>query len=177
LSKLNNGWPHRVVSGRRETFGRRRFCLGGRRVQFFQTKSPILSNDAVVSNLQNLGTPPGAPGDVHLVTAVAEPITPHTTLAQFTEAAFPGYAAVSMGSSTNVVADPRGKWQAWAFSCEFLCTGPVSGIGVLVLGYYLDDGLGNVVSAELFPVPFPILGKGDGVTLSILYPILTQPQL
>lgn len=106
---------------------------------------------------------------MHLYTARTAPITPQSTVSEFTEATFVGYAAVTMTFSAplNLPA---------AAGVGVLSTGNFIA-GALtatqnVIGYWIDDTAGNFYGAEDFSAPVPIASPGDFVSVDAIIPIL-----
>jgi hypothetical protein len=142
---------------------------------FLQSKSPVLSRELVQAMLTALKTDPGAvlllTPFVHLFTAVTGAITPDMVPADFTEAAFTGYAPVSMtpinGPST-INANTLAMYSAAGFT-----GGAVTPPGEVILGYYVTDddtAPTKIYMAEQFAESVAIAAEGDFLSLDLIFP-------
>lgn len=138
---------------------------------FLQSMLPIWGNFIAAYLLNALTTVPGAKaivtGEIHLFTATSGPITRASLPAQFTEAAFTGYAAVATTGGGSIVNLPSGDGQGIINTANFVCT--TTGAGESILGYWVQDAAGNLILAELFANPVPIVNSGDFVSLDVIY--------
>lgn len=105
-------------------------------------------------------------GTIHLFTVVAGGvITATTTLANFTEAAFGGYAAQTPTWGAPVLNGASTHAPSQGTTVFFSNT---SGANQTVAGYYLLDALGNLLAAEVFGAPITIpTAVSLAVTLAI----------
>lgn len=111
---------------------------------------------------------------IQLYTDGPSPITQTMVAADFTEATFPGYAAVAailpVAPPVNI---PSGLGIGRLISGLFVCTGTAS---ENIQGYYVVDTGNNVILAEAFPAPVPIANYGDYINLTVLFSFLFAPQ-
>jgi hypothetical protein len=110
----------------------------------------------------------------HLYTNNYTPIH-GSVIGDFTEAtsgAFPGYAAQAAtpwGTPTvaSSVATSTAPMLTWTASS-------MPGSPVTIYGYYVDDGAGNLLWAELFQSPVVVTNSGDSVNLIPLLTMISQ---
>ena len=140
---------------------------------FVQSVLPIIGSFIQAALLACLGTRPAAAliasWKVHLFTAGPNPITPATVPADFTEAAFTGYPAGGIavtfpGGPINLTSQ---QGIALLQSAVFICS--AGGTPESILGYWIDDGT-NMILAETFGTPIPIVNSGDFVDLIAQFP-------
>lgn len=144
---------------------------------FWTTKLATLAYALVKNIILALSTRPAAAllttPTMHLYTARSAPITPQSTVAEFTEANFVGYAAVALTFSAPINLSGNVGIATLA-TANFIA-------GVLtstqnVQGYWVDDTAGNFYCAEDFPAPVPITLPGDFVSVDVLLPVLNPSQ-
>jgi len=107
---------------------------------------------------------------VHLFTAGPAPITPFSLPADFTEAAFVGYAnqAWNLPLLGAINLDPN---TIGVHNEENFLAGAVVPPGEMILGYWVDEAAAGGVSfylGELFAAPIPIEVAGDFISLDII---------
>lgn len=106
---------------------------------------------------------------VHLFTAVANPLGPNTVLADFTEAAYGGYAAQTAAFNPAFV-NVAGQAECDSPLLVFQPTN--SATPEVVLGYYVTDSGGTALLwAGTFPAPVNMLSPADAC------PVVLQFQL
>lgn len=71
------------------------------------------------------------------------------TAASYTEATFAGYAAVALGSWSNAFLNSDNYGETDETTRVFTCTG--SSPANTIYGYYITDGSGNLIWAEINP--------------------------
>ena len=130
---------------------------------YVQTQELTLAQALVDALLAALSTRPAAAllttPTVHLYTAVTSPISPTSAVADFTEATFPGYAAVVMGSLLGPVNLPNGDGRGLHVECDYLA-GAVVYPGETIIGYWIDDGATTFYGGETFQTPVNIVKSG-----------------
>lgn len=106
---------------------------------------------------------------VHLFTVGPAPITPDSVPADFTEAAFAGYAAIALPTPflgpINVEPDLQGVHE----EVDFIA-GAVVPPGEMIAGYYVTSQAaagGNFYLGETFVAPIPIAAVGDFISLDV----------
>jgi hypothetical protein len=138
---------------------------------FLQSFLPVWGLALLNAMLAALQVRPGAALTaalhVHLFTATSQQLTQNSTVAQFTEATFTGYAAVVLGTLSGPVNTPSKTATALFLNPSFVCS--ASGTPNVILGYWVDDGAGNFIMAESFASPVPIVNPGDFIDLGILF--------
>jgi hypothetical protein len=110
--------------------------------------SPVLGRGLRLALAGDLQTALGN-GTLHLYTAVAGESGEFTLLADFTEAAYPAYAAASVTAWGNVTIDNRGEPNTVMPPAGFV--GPSSGDGEAILGCYYATGSDSVYPAWWAP--------------------------
>lgn len=108
---------------------------------------------------------------VKLFTANSAPITPDSEIAQFTEAAFVGYApaALTLSSAVNFDSNTVGIHGEVNFT-----GGAVVPPGEVILGYYIvddDSAPTTLYAAETFENPITITQPGDFISLDVCFPV------
>lgn len=115
----------------------------------------------------------GAGFKVKLFTAGPSPITQYSSIADFTEATFGGYAALTpaLGDFAYNVNFPNANGMMNIYSGFFIAAG-ITPPGETVLGYYVEDFAGTgLVMAELFNEPVDFANDGDFLELMIALPV------
>jgi hypothetical protein len=117
---------------------------------------PVISFGEQIRDVQGTLTTDLNGGSLHLFTAVAPPLSPNSALADFTEAAYVGYAALVVATWSAGFRDLNGQGAVAMPSQNFV--GPVAGGGPTILGcYYTASGVGTpLVWAAMFDQPFPL---------------------
>jgi hypothetical protein len=108
---------------------------------------------------------------VHLYTAVSAPLSPHSTVASFTEATFTGYAAYAVSAFSGPVFLDDGS--GWALLANPLFIAGSLSAPQVIVGYWLDDGASNFYGGEQFATPVNIVNPGDYIDLTLLLPAQT----
>jgi hypothetical protein len=111
---------------------------------------------------------------VHLFTAAPSPITPQSTIAEFTEATFTGYAAVVLTALLGPVNSPSGTCEAVFNNASFIAGALTSSQNIL--GYWVDDGATHWYMGEYFQGPIPIVNPGDFIDLAVMIGLAFIPQ-
>jgi hypothetical protein len=141
-------------------------------VPFIRSQNITMGYSLAASLLAALSTRPGSAllltPTVHLYTAKSALISPQSTVAQFTEAAFPGYAAVAQPTLLGPINLPSGEGIGVHSESDFLCS-TSSTPGETILGYWVDNGGSTFYAAEQFANPIQILNQGDFVSLDLVY--------
>lgn len=139
---------------------------------FVTSQRPIESVGLAQAILAALSTRPSAAllttPTVHLFTALASPISPNTTVANFTEATFSGYAAVTQGTLLGPINLPGFDGYGVHAEADFLATAVVAP-GQNILGYWVDNGASTFYYGETFPNPIPISNPGDYISLDVIW--------
>lgn len=104
----------------------------------------------------------------HLYTASSAPISPQSTVSQFTEASFAGYAPVVMSPLIGPINLPSGEGMGVHVEADFLCTSTATP-GYNIIGYWVDNGATVLYAAESFASPIPIVFLGDFVSLDVIF--------
>jgi len=141
---------------------------------FVQSENIVIARPIAAALLDALSARPAAAllvtPFVHLFTAGPSPITPDSLPADFTEAAFAGYAAAAWNlpllGPINVSSVNLGVHNE-----ENFLGGAVVPPGENILGYWVDDAAaGSTVlyMAETFVSPIPIAFPGDFISLDII---------
>ncbi len=140
---------------------------------FVQSVLPIIGYFIQAALLSALGTRPAAAliaaWKVHLYTAGPSPITPRTAISAFTEAAFTGYPAggIAVTFAVGPVNLPSTLGIGLLQNAVFTCS--AGGTPETILGYWIDDGT-NLILAEAFATPIPVVNSGDFVNLTSIFP-------
>lgn len=103
-----------------------------------------------------------------LYTALANPLTPSTVVADFTEADFSGYAAATITNFLLPYIDPAGGATIQSGTIQFGYVAPMSGpIGNTVLGFYLVDSTGALIVAGSFDAGVTMNANGDAIPINV----------
>lgn len=113
--------------------------------------------------------------EAHLFTAGPTPITPATLPADFTEADFDGYSAQAATPGAVPVNVPSGDGIALIADANYVVNSSTT--PNTILGYWLEDGNGNMVVAEYFAAPVPLVNAGDFISLNVSIPLSFSPQV
>jgi hypothetical protein len=143
---------------------------------FIQSQVATLGTDLVTAMLGGLSVVPGAAflvtPKVHLYTAGPSPITPGAAVADFTEAAFVGYAQKTLVLPLlGPINLPNGDGIGVHNEVDFLA-GAVVAPGEMIQGYWIDDGATAFYYGERFDTPIPIALPGDFISLDVIFPML-----
>lgn len=142
---------------------------------FAQSQAPTLMNTLVAALLACLSTRPAAAllttPTLHLFTAITGSINPNSTVSQFTEADFIGYAAVTLDSFSGPVNLPAGNGQGLFGEGLFIAGSGIVYPGQSILGYWIDDASTTLYLAEQFATPIPIVRPGDFLDLDAFFAI------
>jgi hypothetical protein len=104
--------------------------------------------------------------NMHLYTAVVNPVGPRSVLADFTEAAFTGYAPAVLTAWGAPFLDPSGD--GVTASPVGVFPGPSAGSGATILGAYVTDTANAVLNAAVvFDTPIPLSGPHDSLSVMI----------
>lgn len=143
---------------------------------YVQTQSLTLSTTLVDALLAALSARPAAAllttPTVHLFTATSTPLSPSSATTDFTEATFPGYAAVVMGTLLGPVNLPNRDGRGLHVECDYLA-GAITYPGETILGYWIDDGATAFYGGEVFADPITLVNPGDFLSLDLMWPSLT----
>lgn len=143
---------------------------------FVSSLTPVLSETLVAALLAALNTRPGAAllatPTLHLYSSVSGPISPASTVSQFTECTFTGYAAVTLSSFVGPILLPNNLGYGILGVGNFLA-GSVTPPGQSAVGYWIDDGSTALYLAEQFAAPVPFVSLGNFLELSVIFPIMT----
>jgi hypothetical protein len=105
---------------------------------------------------------------LHLATAGPTNVTPDTAPADFTEAAFPGYAAFALSAFSGPINLPSADGSGLVEDKIFVCSGTPSPSEVIV-GYWVDDTATDFYLGELFATPVSISNAADFLELTIYF--------
>lgn len=116
---------------------------------------------------------------VHLYTARTNAPSQDSVVADFTEAAFTGYAAVALAlpllGPINADTDHSGVHNEVDF-----VAGAVTPPGQSIMGYWIDEaasGGASLYAAEEFETPIPIAALGDYISLDVILALPWQEQI
>lgn len=133
-----------------------------------QSQEPVISRPFLATFLAALVARPAAPlidaAQISLFSAGPAPITPNSTVAEFTECIFDGFATVPFTGVGPVVAIPNGEGIAVTADALFTLTG-TAGVDTAA-GYYVYDGA-TLVLAEYFEAPITLSQIGDFISLQM----------
>jgi len=143
---------------------------------FQQSFQPVFSRIFIDRLIDTMGNAPTDPliddGVLRLYTAVTEPISPQSEVADFTEATFSGYAEVAVDTSLapNPVNYPTEAGRGFDVQGNFIADNAITPPGETILGYYVVEKTGGevIVCAEEFAEPVPIVNFGDFLDLSVI---------
>ena len=138
---------------------------------FLKSQLITIGESLVAQLLACLNTRPSAGllvnPKVHLWTAISGQLTPQSTVAQFTEASFPGYAAVNQPALLGPILLVGGEGYGMHVEADFLCS-TTSPPGQVILGYWVDGGF-VLYAVERFAQPVTVANLGDFISLDIIY--------
>jgi hypothetical protein len=143
-----------------------------------QSINPVLAETLVASMVAAMKTIPGAvlvaTPTVHLFTAVTGNITPQIATTAFTEATFPGYAALTptLAGPLNLSAN---QGLAEGLSGSYVASTGITSPGQTCLGYWVDNGSTVMYVAELFVTPVVFVNPYDFLELTVLLPAIYRP--
>jgi hypothetical protein len=113
---------------------------------------------------------------VHLYTSATSPPSPTSTVADFTEATFAGYAASVIAALVGPVNLPNAAGQGVLQTVNFV-GGAIVSPGQTVIGYWIDDGATAYYLGEAFPNPVLFVNPGDFLDLAVIFPVITPAQV
>lgn len=149
---------------------------------FAQSQTPTFARPLLNALLAALSARPAAAlfttPFVHLFKAGPSPLTPDTLYSAFTEAAFPGYASVALGTLAGPVITPSTLCEGVFSNASFIAGAIVT--PETILGYWVDEGAAPTTPAhyfEYFPAPIPFVNPGDFLDLAVLFGLIFKPQL
>ena len=147
---------------------------------FVQSSDPFMGRALQSALLEALMTRPGAELLVtptcHLFTAGPGQILPTTTVAEFTEATFAGYAEQVLTGLDEVVNLPSGDGLGVHGEANFTA-GAVTPPGEVILGYWVDDGAAAFYLGEYFDSPVGIANLGDFISLDVVFGLQNPTQI
>lgn len=121
-------------------------------------------------------TPIFTAGNFKLMTAFTVAPNIDSIPGDFTEATFTGYAPASGLAPSGPFNMPGEGGMSLQFPLTFAASSPLTSGPQSIVGYWVDDGAGHVLLAELFPVPFGIQHPFDSLTINWTTPMQTlQP--
>ena len=139
---------------------------------------PVYNRSLIAALLSALETVPGAAllttPKVHLFTAGPTPITPNSTVANFTEATFAGYASISLPTLSALINLPNNTAYGEDAQVQWIAS-TITGGGQTILGYWVDNGTSTLYLAEYFPTPIPISIIGDNINLQVVFGLIFSP--
>jgi hypothetical protein len=144
---------------------------------FVQSVLPII-NQQVLANMLIGWFSAWAPplltnGYVRLFKAYTKAPNPESVVGDFTEASFAGYVqGVFTPPMTGPISLPGENGLQMHFQVDFAADTGIVAPGETILGYYVSDTitLGNILIAELFPTPVPIVLAYDAISLDVCFP-------
>lgn len=136
-----------------------------------QSQQPTMSEPLIAAIASALTTVPGGAliltPHLHLFTAITGLITPASTVSQFTEATFAGYAAASI-----TLAGPLNFTNSTGLglgaNANFVANSSITSPGQNILGYWIDNGTSTFYAAEMFPNPYQIVNPFDFLDLLVI---------
>lgn len=147
---------------------------------FVQSQNITLGEGFLAEVLAGLLTAPSSSffstPTLHLFTSVSGTITPLSTVNQFTEATFTGYAASVIASFSGSILLPSNQGYG-AIAQKIFVAGAVTAPGQNVMGYWLDNGSTNFYAAEQFATPVPFTASGDFLDLAVVIGLLTPARV
>lgn len=139
---------------------------------FVQTRHLTISRALSAAMVGALSARPAAAllvtPTVKLFTALTGVISPVSTVSQFVEATFVGYAAAVLPALSAVINLPSGTGVGAHAEVDFL-GGAVVFPGETIMGYWIDDGAGGFIAAELFDNVVTIVNLGDFLSLDVVF--------
>jgi hypothetical protein len=109
-----------------------------------------------------------AASHLKLYTALANPLSPGTVVADFTEATYDGYAPIAIANFLHPYIDPAGGATIQSGTQQF-DYGPAAAPPVTntVLGFYLLNAAGALVVAGSFDNPIAMANLGDSIPVNV----------
>jgi hypothetical protein len=144
---------------------------------FVQTKNPCFSRAIADALVGAFSVRPAAAllvtPFVHLFKTGPGTISKDFVKADFTEAAFTGYAAVALTLPLLGPINADATHDGVHMEVDFLA-GAVTPPGETILGYWIDNNATTPTAyymAEIFATPIPIASLGDYISLDTIWPI------
>jgi len=112
-----------------------------------------------------------AASEIYLFKAISSPLSVSTTLNDFTECDFSGYALVTVANFGLPYLDPAGGATIATPSTQFNFVTPVLPalpVTNVVLGFWIVDSTGELVVAGTFDAPVAMAADGDAIPLQVL---------
>lgn len=107
-----------------------------------------------------------AASKLKLYKAIASPLSVSTVLADLTEADFDGYIEITLTTWNLPYIDPAGGGTIQCGTKQFQFVAS-AGDTNNVLGFYVVDATGDLITVGNFPTPIPMTMNGDAIPLNV----------
>lgn len=102
-------------------------------------------------------------------------INPDTVYADLTEAAFSGYARITLPIPALVVQEDIDKL-ALLIQGTFVAAAATPFVAETIKGYFITDAGNDIFGGEVTPDPFPISAAGDFLTIDATWVLVLTPE-